>query len=98
MISVSIRLFLIGLEKAKALMLKLQITPDHVRKSVLPVRLEPGLFTMRLRRHGESLFHWGITASLWFRQVTPDVKLTNSQNLSPRPENRFKRQTRRLSS
>jgi hypothetical protein len=36
--------------------------------------------------------------SLWFRQVTHDMKLTNLQNLPPRPENRFKGQARRLSS
>jgi hypothetical protein len=36
---------------------------------------------MRERRHGESLFHWVIVPSLWFRQVTQDVKLTNLQNL-----------------
>jgi hypothetical protein len=59
---------------------------------------QPGLFTMRVRRHGESLFHWGIVSGLWFRQVTYDVKLTNLQNLPPRPENRFKGKTRRLSS
>jgi hypothetical protein len=53
---------------------------------------------MRGRRHGESLFHWRIVPGLWFRQVTCDVKLANLQNLSPRPENRFKEKTRRLSS
>jgi hypothetical protein len=53
---------------------------------------------MRGRRHEESLFHWGIVPGLWFRRVTHDVKLTNLQNLPPRPENRFKGQTRRLSS
>jgi hypothetical protein len=53
---------------------------------------------MRGRRLGESLFHWGIATGLWFQQVTHDVKLANLQNLSPRPENRFKVQTRRLSS
>jgi hypothetical protein len=37
----------------------------------------PGLFTMRGRRHGESLFHWGIAPRLWFQQVTHDVKFTN---------------------
>jgi hypothetical protein len=61
-------------------------------------RIQPGLFTMRGRRHGESLVHWGIVGVLWFRQVTHDVKLKNLQNLPPRPENRFKGQTRRLSS
>jgi hypothetical protein len=45
---------------------------------------------MRGHRHGESLFHWGIVPRLWFRQVTQDVKLTNLQNLPPRPENAFK--------
>jgi hypothetical protein len=45
---------------------------------------------MRGRRTGESLFHWDIAASLWFRQLTHDVKLTNLQNLPPRPENRSK--------
>jgi hypothetical protein len=53
---------------------------------------------MRGRRPGESLFHRGIVPGLWFRQVTHDVKLTNLQNLPPRPENRFKGKTRRLSS
>jgi hypothetical protein len=53
---------------------------------------------MRGRRPRESLFHWGIAPGLWFRQVTHDVKLTNLQNLSTRPEIRFKGQTRRLSS
>jgi hypothetical protein len=53
---------------------------------------------MRGRRPGESLFHWGIVPRLWFQQVTHDVKLANLQNLSPRPENRFKGQTRHLSS
>jgi hypothetical protein len=53
---------------------------------------------MRGRRREESLFHWGIVPSLWFRRVTHDVKLTNLQNVPTRPENRFKRQTRRLSS
>ena len=61
-------------------------------------RLQPGLFTMRGRRHGESLFHWDTVPSLWFRQVTHDVKLTNLQNLPPRQETNFKGQTRRLSS
>jgi hypothetical protein len=42
------------------------------------------------RRSGESLFHWAIVPSLWFRQVTHDVKFTNLQNLPPRPENRSK--------
>jgi hypothetical protein len=46
--------------------------------------VKPGLFTMRGRRHGESLFHWGIVPGLSFRQVTQDVKLTNLQNLPPR--------------
>jgi hypothetical protein len=40
----------------------------------------------------------GYCSSLWFRKVTHDVKLTNLQNLPPRPENRFNGQTRRLSS
>jgi hypothetical protein len=53
---------------------------------------------MRGRRPGESLFHRVIVPSLWFRQFTHDVKLTNFQNLPPRSENRFKGQTRRLSS
>jgi hypothetical protein len=53
---------------------------------------------MRGRRLGEYLFHWGIVPGLWFRQVTHDVKLTNLQYLPPRRENRFKGQTRRLSS
>ena len=35
---------------------------------------------MRGRRLGESLFHWDIAPGLWFRQVTPDVELTNLQN------------------
>jgi hypothetical protein len=60
--------------------------------------VEPGLFMMRERRHGESLIHTGIVPGLWFRQVTHDVKLTNLQNLPPRPKNRFKEQHRRLSS
>jgi hypothetical protein len=45
---------------------------------------------MRGRRLGESLFHWDIAPSLWFRQFTHDVKLTNLQNLPLRPENRSK--------
>ncbi len=53
---------------------------------------------MRGRRHEESLFHWGLVAGLRFRGVTHDVKLTNLQNFPPRPQNRFKGQTRRLSS
>jgi hypothetical protein len=53
---------------------------------------------MRGRRHGESLFHWGIVSGLSFRQFTHDVKLTNLQNLPPRLEDRFKGQARRLSS
>jgi hypothetical protein len=53
---------------------------------------------MRGRRHGESLFHWGVAQTLWFQQVTHDVKLTNLQNLPPPPENAFKGKTRRLSS
>jgi hypothetical protein len=53
---------------------------------------------MRGRHPGESLFHWGIALGLWFRQVTHGVKLANLQNLSPLQENRFKGQTRRLSS
>jgi hypothetical protein len=44
-----------------------------------PLILEPGLFTMRGRRHGESLFHWGVAQTLWFQQVTHDVKLVNLQ-------------------
>jgi hypothetical protein len=52
---------------------------------------------MRGRRPGERLFHWGIAPSLWIRQVTHDMKLTNLQNLPPRSENRFKGQTQRLS-
>ena len=60
--------------------------------------LQPGLFMRRGRRHGESLFHWGIVRGLWFRQLTQDVKLTNLQTLPPRSENRFKGETRRLSS
>ncbi len=59
---------------------------------------KPGLFTMRGRRPGESLFHWGIVPGLWFRQFTHDVKFTNLQYLPPRPENHFKGKTRRLSS
>jgi hypothetical protein len=47
--------------------------------NMLPETLEPGLFTMRGRRHGESLFHWGIVSGLSFWQVTQDVKLTNLQ-------------------
>jgi hypothetical protein len=43
--------------------------------------IEPGLFTMRGRRHGESLIHWDVAPGLWFRQVTHAVKLTNLQNL-----------------
>jgi hypothetical protein len=58
----------------------------------------PGLFTRRWRRHGESPFHWDVVPGLWFRLFTQDVKLTNLQNLSPRQENCFKEQTRRLSS
>ena len=53
---------------------------------------------MRGRRNGESLFHWDIVPSLWLRQVTHDVTLTNLQNLLPRPEKNFKGQARRLSS
>ena len=53
---------------------------------------------MRGRRPGESLIHRDIARGLWFRQVTHDVKLTNLQNLPPRPENRFNGETRRLSS
>jgi hypothetical protein len=53
---------------------------------------------MRGRRPGESLFHRDIARGLWFRQVTHDVKLTNLQNLPPRPENGFNREIRRLSS
>ena len=53
---------------------------------------------MRGRRNAESLFHWGIAAGLWFRQVTHDVKFTNLRNLPLRPKNRFKGQTLRLSS
>jgi hypothetical protein len=60
--------------------------------------LEPGLFAMRGRRHGESFFHWGIVSGLSIRRVTRDVKLTNLQNSPPHPENRFTGQTRRLSS
>jgi hypothetical protein len=45
---------------------------------------------MRGRRPVESLFHWNIAPSLWFRQVTHDVKLTNLKNLHKRPENRSK--------
>ena len=44
---------------------------------------------MRGRRSGESLFHWDIVPGLWFQLVIHDVKLTNSQNLPPRPKNRF---------
>jgi hypothetical protein len=51
---------------------------------------------MRGRRPVESLFHLDIAPSLWFRQVTHDVKWTNMHNFSPRPENRFKGQSRRL--
>jgi hypothetical protein len=47
---------------------------------------------------GYCLFHWGIVPSLWIRKVTYDVKLTNLQSLPPRPQNRFKGKTRRLSS
>jgi hypothetical protein len=53
---------------------------------------------MRGRRPGESLFHWDIASGLWFRQVTQEVKLTNLQNLPPRPKSRFNGETRRLSS
>jgi hypothetical protein len=53
---------------------------------------------MRGRRHGESLFHWGLVPGLSIRRVTHDVKLTNLQNWPPRPENRFKEQQRHLSS
>ena len=56
-------------------------------------RFQPGLFTMRGRRPGEVLFHWDIGPSLWFRQITHDVKLTSLQSLPPRLENRFKGQT-----
>jgi hypothetical protein len=48
---------------------------------------------MRGRRHGESLLHWAIVPSLWFQQVTHDVKLSNLQNLPPRLESRFKGHT-----
>jgi hypothetical protein len=58
----------------------------------------PGLLTMRGRRHAESLFHWVIVPGLSFRQVTQDVKLTNLKNLPPHPKDHFKGQTRRLSS
>ncbi len=53
---------------------------------------------MRGRRHVESLFRWGDVPALRFRKVTYGVKLPKLQNLPPRPENRFKGQTRRLSS
>jgi hypothetical protein len=53
---------------------------------------------MRGRRRRESLFQFGIVPSLWFQQVTHDVKLTNFQTLPPRPENAFKGKTSRLSS
>jgi hypothetical protein len=53
---------------------------------------------MRGRRHGESLFHWGIVSGLSFRQFTHGVKLTNFQNLPPSLEDRLKGQTRHLSS
>jgi hypothetical protein len=42
---------------------------------------QSGLFKMRGRRHGESLFHCDVAQGLWFRQVTHDVKLTNLQSL-----------------
>jgi hypothetical protein len=47
---------------------------------------------------GKASFIGGIVPGLWFSQVTHDMKLTNLQNLPPRPENRFEGQTRRLSS
>jgi hypothetical protein len=53
---------------------------------------------MRGRRNGEGLFHWDVARGLWFRQVTHDVKLTNLQNLPPRPEKRLKSQIQRLNS
>jgi hypothetical protein len=31
----------------------------------------------------KACFDWGIVPSLWFRQFTHDVKLTNLQNLPP---------------
>jgi hypothetical protein len=74
------------------------VTPEPLTVNEIVLRDQPGFFTMRGRRTGESLFHWDIVPGLWFRQVTYDVKLTNLQNLPPRPENRFKGQTRRLSS
>jgi hypothetical protein len=52
--------------------------------------VDPGLFTMRGRRPGGSLFHWDIVSGLRFQQVIHDMKLTNSQNLPPRPKDRFK--------
>jgi hypothetical protein len=77
--------------------------PGFVRGTVAIAKtahpaIEPGLFTMRGRRTGESLFHRSIVSSLWFRQVTHDVKLTNFQNLLPRSQNSSKGHTRRLSS
>jgi hypothetical protein len=51
-----------------------EISADSVG---LILGLEPGLFTMRGRRPGECLFYWDIVPSLWFRQITHDVKLTN---------------------
>jgi hypothetical protein len=46
-------------------------------------RFKPGLFTMRGRRHGESLFQRGIVSGLWFRQVTYDVKLPVKKGVQP---------------
>jgi hypothetical protein len=59
---------------------------------------DPGLFTRRRRRHGESLFHWSVVPRLWFWLFTQGVKLTNLQKLSPRQEKCFKGGTARLSS
>jgi predicted phosphate transport protein (TIGR00153 family) len=60
--------------------------------------LDPDYSRGARRRNGESLFGWGIVSSLRFRQFTHDVKLRNLQNLSPLQANRFKGQTRRLTS
>jgi hypothetical protein len=76
----------------------IQTLPKLVAIQTIELRFQPALFTMRGRRHGESLFHWAIVPSLWFPQVTHDMKLTNLQNLPPPPENAFKGKTRRLSS
>jgi hypothetical protein len=71
---------------------------DHAVVKYIELTHKPGLFTRYWRRQGESLIHWDVIPGLWFRLFTQAVKLTNLKNLSPRQENCFKEQTRRLSS